>query len=692
MRKFPCYIQEEKNDCGPACIKSILRYYNGNYDYQKLKEKLCLSSHGTSAYHMITFLNEHGFYAEGKRYDWKHWIEGKFLLPSIVLLKNEALENHYVVIYRISSKKEKVWIGDPKEGIRILSWKQFQSQFTGIMIHVVPTGMIVKEENQTLKYILRTFLLHHKKTIGLGIILVVIFLLLQVGTSLTAKYFINGVSLQREQSYFYVLFFTFLLLHLFRTSYQYFVQKYLFTLQLQLQLLLDSYLYQTILKDQRESVLQSRPSFFTEKREELYVWISSVFQLIQYLLFDLALAFFLFLCLCMIQINFAFFLVPFFLFTIVYDLWIAKRLQPVEKQSREEMNHSHMFFLESMENQSFLKTASLETSFIQKYRKKLFRLSQYLLHYFHQHKWMECFYQIIFCVFHLYLFLYFSIMANMDKMTIGNFVFFITVWQSLVPVLQTTARMSDVCMKVKFYYERLTPFFSKEKTTTVFSEFSFHQLSCRHFSYDYHNGNEVLQNIDINIYSGEKILFTGNSGSGKSTFLKCLSGRLTIARNQVFLNQLDLCDYQKEQLQSRIVLLTQEERLFQGTLFENITLGRKVSKEMLVSILRCTRVDELIKSHPLGFQQPIMNHGYNLSGGERQRVVLARLLLQPFDVLLIDEGFSEMDVSLERQIIKNLFYTYFQKTIIVISHRLNNRDLFGRHIILKDKKIIEEKE
>lgn len=692
MRKFPCYIQEEKNDCGPACIKSILRYYNGNYDYQKLKEKLCLSSHGTSAYHMITFLNEHGFYAEGKRYDWKHWIEGKFLLPSIVLLKNESLENHYVVIYRISSKKEKVWIGDPKEGIRILSWKQFQSQFTGIMIHVVPTGMIVKEENQTLKYILRTFLLHHKKTIGLGIILVVIFLLLQVGTSLTAKYFINGVSLQREQSYFYVLFFTFLLLHLFRTSYQYFVQKYLFTLQLQLQLLLDSYLYQTILKDQRESVLQSRPSFFTEKREELYVWISSVFQLIQYLLFDLALAFFLFLCLCMIQINFAFFLVPFFIFTIVYDLWIAKRLQPVEKQSREEMNHSHMFFLESMENQSFLKTASLETSFIKKYRKKLFRLSQYLLHYFHQHKWMECFYQIIFCVFHLYLFLYFSIMANMDKMTIGNFIFFITVWQSLVPVLQTTARMSDVWMKVKFYYERLTPFFSKEKTTTVFSEFSFHQLSCRHFSYDYHNGNEVLQNIDINIYSGEKILFTGNSGSGKSTFLKCLSGRLTIARNQVFLNQLDLCDYQKEQLQSRIVLLTQEERLFQGTLFENITLGRKVSKEMLVSILRCTRVDELIKSHPLGFQQPIMNHGYNLSGGERQRVVLARLLLQPFDVLLIDEGFSEMDVSLERQIIKNLFYTYFQKTIIVISHRLNNRDLFGRHIILKDKKIIEEKE
>ena len=88
----------------------------------------------------------------------------------------------------------------------------------------------------------------------------------------------------------------------------------------------------------------------------------------------------------------------------------------------------------------------------------------------------------------------------------------------------------------------------------------------------------------------------------------------------------------------------------------------------------------------------ITNHGYNLSGGERQRIVLARLLLQPFEVLLIDEGFSEMDVLLERQIMKNLFYTFFQKTIIIVSHRLNNRDLFGRHLILREQKIVEGKE
>lgn len=692
MRKFPCYIQEEKTDCGPACVKSILLYYHGDYDYSKLKEKLHLTSQGTSAYQIITFLNEHGFYAEGKRYDWKHWVEGKFILPSIALIKNEALENHYVIVYRIIPRKEKIWIGDPKEGIRVLSWKQFQSQFTGIMIHMIPTGLITCEKNQTINHLLFSFIKQNKKTMFLGFILIFIFLFLQIALSFTAKYFMNGVAMKKAQSYFYLIFSIFLILYIFRNCYAYFTQKYLFSLQLKLQTLLDTYLYQTILNGQRESRYQSQPSFFTEKREELYVWITSLFQLIQFLFFDFLLAFLLFSCLCLIQIRTSFFLFPFFLFTICYYLWMAKRLQHIEKVCRQEINANHTFFLESMENRSFITTAQLESTFIKKYQKKLFHFSKSMYLYFHSHKRMELVYQMLFATFHLYLFLYFSFMTSTGKMTMGNFILFITVWQSIVPVLQNTSQMSDVGMKVKYYYDRISPYFMRKENPSLFSDFSFQQLSCQNFTYDYYNDQYVFKNVFLNIYQGEKILLTGDSGSGKSTFLKCISGRLEIMRHQMFLNQLDLCDYQKELLQSHMVLLTQEECLFHGTLFDNITLGRSIKKEMLVRILKCTCVDRLIKKHPLGLQQMITNHGYNLSGGERQRIVLARLLLQPFDVLLIDEGFSEMDVLLERQIMKNLFYTFFQKTIIIVSHRLNNRDLFGRHLILQEKQIVEEKE
>ena len=142
MKKYVCYLQEEKNDCGPACIKSILKYYHGDYDYQKLKEKLYLDKSGTSAYHMVEFLNHHGFQAVGKKYDWQTWLKERKVFPLIALVKNEALQNHYVLIYQLYLKKEKVVLGDPKEGIKTISLKQFHSQFTVIEKQYIPISMI----------------------------------------------------------------------------------------------------------------------------------------------------------------------------------------------------------------------------------------------------------------------------------------------------------------------------------------------------------------------------------------------------------------------------------------------------------------------------------------------------------------------------------------------------------------------
>ena len=86
----------------------------------------------------------------------------------------------------------------------------------------------------------------------------------------------------------------------------------------------------------------------------------------------------------------------------------------------------------------------------------------------------------------------------------------------------------------------------------------------------------------------------------------------------------------------------------------------------------------------------IEENGYNLSGGQRQRIILARALLKNFEVLIIDEGLSQMDINLERKILKNLFKMYENKMIIVISHRLDNMDLYDRVIELKNGEIVKD--
>ena len=85
-------------------------------------------------------------------------------------------------------------------------------------------------------------------------------------------------------------------------------------------------------------------------------------------------------------------------------------------------------------------------------------------------------------------------------------------------------------------------------------------------------------------------------------------------------------------------------------------------------------------------------NGFNISGGERQRIALARTLLRPFNILIIDEGLSQVDIDLERKILKNLFKLYYNKTIIVISHRLDNLDLFDQLIEINNGTIIRNEE
>ena len=86
----------------------------------------------------------------------------------------------------------------------------------------------------------------------------------------------------------------------------------------------------------------------------------------------------------------------------------------------------------------------------------------------------------------------------------------------------------------------------------------------------------------------------------------------------------------------------------------------------------------------------VEENGFNFSGGEKQRFILGRSLQKDFKILLIDEGLNQMDVNLERRILKRLFSKYHDKTIIIVSHRLDNLDLYDRNIEIKDGKIVKD--
>lgn len=100
-------------------------------------------------------------------------------------------------------------------------------------------------------------------------------------------------------------------------------------------------------------------------------------------------------------------------------------------------------------------------------------------------------------------------------------------------------------------------------------------------------------------------------------------------------------------------------------------------------------VDEIVNKNNLGYNYIIEENGFNLSGGERQRITLARALLCNFEILIIDEALNQVDIYLENKILTNIFRYFEDKTIIVISHRLDNYKLFDQIIEMKEGKIIK---
>ena len=197
-------------------------------------------------------------------------------------------------------------------------------------------------------------------------------------------------------------------------------------------------------------------------------------------------------------------------------------------------------------------------------------------------------------------------------------------------------------------------------------------------NFEYQKEKPILKVITANILAGDKVMLLGSTGSGKSTLLKLLYRYYQVKRNEIYLDNMDINDYELSTIRNNITYVSQNELLYTDTIRNNIILNRDISDNDFETICSLTYVDDIVKDKLLSYDTPLEENGLNLSGGERQRIILARALLKPANIILIDEGLNQIDIALERKILNNIFNYYKNKTIIIISHRKNNQDLYTK--------------
>jgi ABC-type multidrug transport system fused ATPase/permease subunit len=181
----------------------------------------------------------------------------------------------------------------------------------------------------------------------------------------------------------------------------------------------------------------------------------------------------------------------------------------------------------------------------------------------------------------------------------------------------------------------------------------------------------TLQDISVKIPAGTSAAFVGPTGAGKTTLVNMIPRFYEPSGGVVRIDGRDIREFALPALRSRIALVSQDDYLFNGTVRDNIALGRLgATDEQIVKAAKAARIHGFIMSLPAGYDTVIGERGGRLSGGQRQRLAIARALVRDAPILILDEATSALDAETEHEVLEELATATAGKTVISITHRL----------------------
>jgi ABC-type multidrug transport system fused ATPase/permease subunit len=201
----------------------------------------------------------------------------------------------------------------------------------------------------------------------------------------------------------------------------------------------------------------------------------------------------------------------------------------------------------------------------------------------------------------------------------------------------------------------------------------------------------VLPGLDLTIPRGQTVALVGTTGAGKTTIAKLMARFYDPTGGRVTLDGVDLRDLSDVDLRRAVVMVTQENFMFDGTVAHNIAFGRPdATRDEVIEAAKAVGAHEFITALPQGYDTDAAKRGARLSAGQRQLVAFARAFLADPAVLILDEATSSLDVPSERLVQRALSTILASRTALIIAHRLSTVEVADRVLVLEHGQIIED--
>ena len=209
-------------------------------------------------------------------------------------------------------------------------------------------------------------------------------------------------------------------------------------------------------------------------------------------------------------------------------------------------------------------------------------------------------------------------------------------------------------------------------------------------SFAYRKGGKLaLDHVSFKINAGDKVGIIGKNGSGKTTIEKMILGLYRPTEGSVLIDGIDINQIDPVDLRRNIGYVPQDVVLFNGTARSNILYKAPyVDDETLLKAARISGVDEYVNLHPQGFDMPVEERGDGISGGQRQSIAIARAFLLDSPIILLDEPTNSLDNQAEAKLKENLKVVLEDKTLLLVTHRLDLLELVDKIIVVDDGKLL----
>lgn len=687
MKRLKGYYQYNQEDCGAACLATILNYYGRKASISILKNKMLYDRNGASVLSIIETAKKYGMESEayeGTLDELKKEIgEGNFQLPLILHIEKKEIGGHYVVLKKIKNGKIKIF--DPKDGHISLSENNFLECWTGILICFQETN---KDEyrsetpsfSNNYKYIF--LLMENKNILGVAILLSMAMSIISILGAWAYKIIIddfiigdlnnnNFVELPVQYGLFFLILLCF---YCFQSLISGIRDVVICNLTKKLSNRLAKSFFSHILNISEKDIFYFETGDITARYQSIVQVQRSMLNIIFTVSTELVGIIIGTIVLLKLSSQLFWFVIAMLVIYILIFILGLPFLKRNRKKYYSSYSESMTELNQIISGRSVIVMQNKVSWFFNKALKKVEDSNKSLFNLGCTEALITAGVILIESLGGLAILWKGTSMVIAGELSLGSLIVFQSMLNFFIVPVQKLVLVQDELQNLNILLQRLNDLFviklENIEMQPVSNKNINYDIKLIHVDFSYQYSKNIFHNLCLNIPMGSKIGLIGKSGSGKTTLLKIIASLYKPQSGKVCIDDIDYEKILLSTVRSKIAYVPQEPFVFQGSIIDNLLMGEYLTKEKTaivkeISIIFGLHNFDVGHNNDLDFL--VQENGNNLSGGQKQKIGLARALIKKPQIILLDEALSNIDKESREEIFEYL-YSNDNLTIVSISH------------------------